>query len=379
MPAKRKTSAIATQPSPEAQFGQFGYSFPAIRGIQAKREYYVSMCPVRLIPRIFLFNSEELPADLRAQRRLNRSRLPDITNYIVRNPDDYVLSAITASIDGKVQFTPFDGMGNGSKLGTLNIDMDARFVINDGQHRRAAIERALDEHPELGDETIAVVFFLDPKLTRCQQMFADLNRYAIRPSSSLGVLYDHRDTQAQLAKRLTNESEIFRGLVELERTTLSARSRKLFTLSAIYGATNDLLAGMEDRSPDELVEIAVRYWEGLAKTFKEWWHVHQGKVTAGDIRQDFIHTHGVVLQALGRAGNALLIAHPRDWPKRLKLLSEVNWRRTNAKWEGRAMVGGRISKGQQNVLLVTNVIKKRLKLPLSAEEMRVEDAYKRGE
>ena len=40
--------------------------------------------------------------------------------------------------------------------------MTSRFIINDGQHRRAAIEEALKERPELGDETIAVVFFLDP-------------------------------------------------------------------------------------------------------------------------------------------------------------------------------------------------------------------------
>ena len=38
----------------------FGYSFPAIRGIQAHREYFVSMCPLRLLPKIFLFNEEEI-------------------------------------------------------------------------------------------------------------------------------------------------------------------------------------------------------------------------------------------------------------------------------------------------------------------------------
>ena len=69
--------------------------------------------------------------------------------------------------------------------------MSAKFVINDGQHRRAGIEAALRENPELGDETIAVVFFLDVGLRRCQQMFADLNRYAVRPTTSLSILYDH--------------------------------------------------------------------------------------------------------------------------------------------------------------------------------------------
>mgnify|MGYP001342641817 CR=1 FL=1 len=39
---------------------EFEYVFPSIRGVQAGREYYVSMCPLRIIPKIFLFNEEEL-------------------------------------------------------------------------------------------------------------------------------------------------------------------------------------------------------------------------------------------------------------------------------------------------------------------------------
>src|SRR5690606_19256334 len=57
----------------------FGYSFPAIRGIQAGREYYASMCPLRIISKVFTFDNEELPPELRAQRSLNKGRLPEIT------------------------------------------------------------------------------------------------------------------------------------------------------------------------------------------------------------------------------------------------------------------------------------------------------------
>ena len=34
----------------------FSYQFTAIRGRQAAREYYVAMCPLKLLPRIFLFD-----------------------------------------------------------------------------------------------------------------------------------------------------------------------------------------------------------------------------------------------------------------------------------------------------------------------------------
>ena len=56
----------------------FEYQFPAIRGIQAGREYYVSMCPMRLLPKLFLFDEVELVPELRAQRLINKSRLPDL-------------------------------------------------------------------------------------------------------------------------------------------------------------------------------------------------------------------------------------------------------------------------------------------------------------
>jgi DNA sulfur modification protein DndB len=173
--------------------GAFEYVFPAIRGVQATQPFYVSMCPLRLIPKIFLFDEDELVPEVRAQRTLNKARLPDLARYILSNPKSYVFSALTASIDGEVGFEALGDDSQTSRIGLLRIPMSARFVINDGQHRRAAIDLALRENPELGDESIAVVFFLDAGLERCQQMFADLNRYAVRTSPSLGVLYDHRD------------------------------------------------------------------------------------------------------------------------------------------------------------------------------------------
>ena len=56
----------------------FNYQFTALRGIQAGREFYVVMCPLKLIPKIFLFDEEEIPPELRAQRVLNRARVPEI-------------------------------------------------------------------------------------------------------------------------------------------------------------------------------------------------------------------------------------------------------------------------------------------------------------
>jgi DNA sulfur modification protein DndB len=357
----------------------FGYVFPAIRGVQAGREYYVSMCPLRLIPKIFLFDEEELVPELRAQRTLNRSRVPEIARYIAQNKDSYIFSALTASVDADVRFESIGPGGETSKVGLLRIPMEAAFVINDGQHRRAAIELALREKPELADETIAVVFFLDVGLQRSQQMFADLNRYAIRPARSLSVLYDHRDDDARLAKLIVARSTVFRDVVEMEKSTLSLRSQKLFTLSAIYTATTALLKDTGGTF-DERCDAAIAFWEEAAKLFPEWTKVAAHELSAGEVRTDFIHSHSITLHALGNLGNALLRERPKSWRRDLLKLKGLSWKRKNAaEWEGRAMIGGRVSKAMHNVTLTTNVLKHRLQLELSPEEQRIEDAFHAGE
>ena len=360
---------------------RFGYTFPAIRGIQASREYYTSMCPLRLIPKIFYFDEEEaaLSPELRAQRTLNRTRVPEIASYILGNLQDYAFSAITASIDAEVKFEPLGTEPNTSRVGLLHVPMDARFIINDGQHRRAAIEAALRERPTLGDESIAVVLFIDRGLARCQQLFADLNRYAVRPSKSIGVLYDHRDDMAQITRLVVLKSHVFGALVEMERSSLAARSRKLFTLSAIYTATDTLLDKVKMEDQRAAADLAITFWEEVARYIPEWQKVRDGKVSSGEIRQDFIHSHGIALHAFGHLGNYLLRHFPKEWKAKLKGIQRVDWRRSNsAVWEGRAMVGGRLSKATQNVLLASAVVKRVLRLPLEPEEEKLERALRKS-
>lgn len=348
-------------------------TFPVIRGLQARREYYVAMWTLRMLRQISIFDEDELPPELRAQRTLNKARIPEMAGYVLDNPADYVFSALTVSIDSEVHFEPLPGQ---DRLGLLKVPMEARFIINDGQHRRAAIIEAIDQRPELAHETIAVVFFLDIGLDRCQQMFADLNRHAIRPSRSLGLLYDHRNDKAKLAKLVILKSDVFREIVDMERSSLSRYSRKLFTLSAFYNACADLVADLANGNLVADAKLARDYWEAVAERFPSWGQVREGRLPASELREGFIHSHGIALQALGKAGNALLKAHPNDWRKRLDALRGIDWSRANAKlWEGRALIGGKVSKVTTNVMLTTNVVKQALKLPLAADETAVEKAH----
>ena len=349
----------------------FTYTFPAVRGVQAGREYFIAQCPVRLLPKIFAFTDADLPVEMRAQRTLNSIRVPEITRYIVDNRTDYTFSAITASIDADVTFEPVSR--DDSRIGRLHVPMDARFIINDGQHRHAAFARALEFDPSLGDETIAVVFFIDVGLARSQQMFADLNRHSVKPSASIGVLYDHRDPMSRLTRKVVGSNSQLRSMTEFEKVTLAPKSKRLFTLSAVHQANEALLMGFDELDVDEQLRIAGEFWDAVLAAFPEW------KTSASkEVRGDYINAHGTVLHALGRAANAFLRSKKTvNWQKFTDTLKRIDWSRRNTPlWEGRALQAGHVSKSTQSVALTSAVIKRELGLDLSADEARYELALK---
>lgn len=199
------------------------FIFPAVKGIQAKREYYISMVPLDAIPRIFQFIDEDLPAEARSQRILNKARVPEIRDYMLDNLNDYVFSSLTVSVDGDMEFTSISS--DDPSIGHIKIDMSARFLINDGQHRSAAIAEAIKKNIELRREQISVVFYHDEGLQRSQQMFSDLNRYAIRPTRSINILFNSREEASIIAKHVIDKVDVFCGLTEKENTSISNRSR----------------------------------------------------------------------------------------------------------------------------------------------------------
>ena len=115
---------------------KFSYRFPVVRGTQAGREYYIGMVPLNMLERIFPEDDEYVLPEYRAQRKLNEARIPEIKKYIIDNPDSYVFSALAASIDGNFQF--ISSTFEGGDTGILEVDMGAKILINDGQHRKAA-------------------------------------------------------------------------------------------------------------------------------------------------------------------------------------------------------------------------------------------------
>lgn len=316
-------------------------TYPSIRGRQADNDFYIAMCNLKEISRDFTYEDADIPTEQRAQRTLRKSRIPRIRDYMLQNPNDYVFSSITASVDSKITFEPVSE--DMEDIGTISISNDASILINDGQHRAHAIKLAVAENPELGQDQISVVLFEDLDLEKSQQMFADLNKHAVKPTKSLGILYDHRNSFASFIVSMIKSINVFHNRIEMEKTSISNRSTKFFTLNGLELATKNLV-GKDRNLKDDEKETVIDFWNAVAKNIPEWALLAAKKVTPAELRKDFVHANTNMLESIAIAGSFLISKYPRGWRQKLAGLQSIDWSRTNPEWDGKIIIRGKMTK-----------------------------------
>lgn len=346
------------------------YRFPVVRGKQAGKTYYIGMVPLKSLRRLFADDDEYVLPEFRAQRRINESRIPEIKKYILENRESYVFSALAASIDGDFRFVE----SNQDGLGILEVDLDAKFLINDGQHRKAAILNALEDDETLGDETISVVFYEDRGLKNSQQMFTDLNKHAVKTSNSIAELYDSRDTLAVATRTVISKIDFLNKYVDKEKDILGKYSSALFTLNTFYNANKRVLGRTE--CDERFEKFLYVFWDNVSCNMLPWIELEDGEMPKKELREKYIATQAVVIQALGRVGAQLYKDEHMQIEKTLKGLRTLDWRRGAECWKLRAIRGdGRLQTGESAQILISNIIKQEIGLELSTEEKKAEDDF----
>ena len=351
---------------------EFVYRFPVVRGIQAGTEYYIAMVPLKTLSKIFHLDDEEIVLpEYRAQRKLNESRIPVISKYILDNRDSYVFSALAASIDGKFSF---ESNEVNLDTGILQVPMDAHFLINDGQHRKSAILAALKEDSSLEDETISIVFYADQGLKRSQQIFTDLNKNAVKASNSISELYDLRDEMAVITRNVIWNIDFLNTYTDKEKDILGKFSSSLFTLNTFYTA-NKSIVGRNQCNDSE--DFLLKYWTLVVNHMKQWQELQDREITKIDLRENFIATQSIVIQAFGRVGN-YFYSNDLEMEPYLKKIDKINWSRNAKQWYMRAVgKNGRIVTNKKAAMLIANVIKKEIGIPLTQDEKNAEDFLKK--
>lgn len=352
---------------------KFVYKFPVVRGVQAGAEYYIAMVPLNMLAKMFPSDEEEfvLP-EYRAQRKLNESRIPVISRYILDNRESYVFSALAASIDGEFSFIPKE---KNHDTGTLEVSMDAHFLINDGQHRKSAIMAALREDPTLENETISIVFYADQGLKRSQQIFTDLNKNAVKTSNSISELYDSRDEMAVITRNVVWNIDFLNTYTDKEKDILGKFSSSLFTLNTFYTANKTIVGRLQENGSETFLQ---KYWSLVVKHMRQWQELQNREITKIDLRENFIATQSIVIQAFGKVGN-YFYSNDIEMETYLKKIEKINWSRNAKHWYMRAVgKNGRIITNKKAALLIANVIKKEIGIPLTQEEKNAEDFLKKS-
>lgn len=306
-------------------------TFLAIQGKQGRYRCYTAVLTLRQLVDLLPPPDQKVAPERRAQRALQESRAHTIADYIGQNLD-YALPPLTVS----VSTLTFEG-------GVLTIPEDATLFCNDGQHRRRAIEIAIEEHPQLAFDTVTVVFYEDADLASMQQRFADLN--SAQPAArSVKLLYDLRNASKGRIAALVAP---FAGLVEMQAANAVPGSDKIWTLSGI------------DKTPS--IDKTEFWMELLAL-----WAPEIADKTA-PARKRLIWAHNVGLQGIGFVAEKISAA---------EVARLVDWRRSNPEWTGRAQRGSKMLAPRKNAVLIANLLLQKAGLPLPPQFQKIEDAFK---
>lgn len=338
---------------------------PAMRGKQGSRTYYACQMPLSAVPNLFKFTdwSGFTPED-REQRILNVKRIPELKSYILDNEDDYLFSAITVSYKSAPEFEAIQG---NSSIGVLKLKLGDELIINDGQHRCAGITQAIKDNPELGEDTITVLLFPYENKERVQQMFSDLNRFVVKTSKSLDILFDKRDRLSAATLAFINQVPVFKELTEKDRASLESKSTKLFTLAALYDANKELLKGKDPEDVTGNAAILVKFWAEVSKNMPDWDKVLNGQKLAVEFRAEKLSAHSTVLRALGALGTEI---NEADWGQRMARLKDIDWSKKNPEWDNICIVANSVVSNRQARAATRAFLKAKLQLPLTETEAK---------
>lgn len=152
----------------------------------------------------------------------------------------------------------------------------------------------------------------------------------------------------------------------------------MFTLNTFYTANKYIFpAGdIQNQKSDEV--FLQRFWDSVAENMVQWNELQTKEISKVDLRENYIATQGIVIQALGRVGR-YFFEHPEsNIEEKLKGLRKINWKRNAKQWQLRAIrENGRIITNKHAAILIANTIKEAVGIPLTDDEKSAEENFKK--
>ena len=275
----------------------FCFKMPATAGVQGGRSYYMVTIPVNSLKRLIAFDNGNVLD--RSQRDVNPTRAKKIKEYVLGNPNNYILPALVGVANGEVEFKTSE---ISDLVGVLKISMDCEIFLFDGQHRATALIAAAKEK-DLSD-TIPVMLYKEMTLAERQIAFADINGSTVKPAGSLSDTYNTRNPLNVYLVELAKDLDCLKGNVDFEHNIIPKNSPHLFTMKLLKDSALKLLGIKADAEiTDEQKTQLNDFWLACDKGLN-WSDAKQ--TSPDEYRQQYLASHGVFVMALALMGNAMV-------------------------------------------------------------------------
>ena len=266
-----------------SEINQYCLRTPAHRYWQGKRCVYYFTLDLQSLDGLL---PQRVDEDMirEANRRLTPNHARNIQDYL-RRRDDWLLGAMLLGISpNAVEFEPYrDESGHPNiNFGELRIYANQRNTMRifDGQHRRRAIgdlliELAESEENKVGhlqdilQSAVPIALYAEADLRSLRQMFADASQTK-RIETNVVTRFDRRNAFNLAATYLAEESRLFGGRVEMERTTAAASSLSILAINQLASNLKTLDVGTRGRVSQERNEEHIQNLDALYLRCMEW-------------------------------------------------------------------------------------------------------------
>ncbi|WP_156576505.1 DNA sulfur modification protein DndB [Bacillus luti] len=283
--------------------------------------------------------------DSTVNRDLNYSRLPNLTKYIdgIDSEIGIYLPAIVCSFNEDP--TPYYN----KQTMELELPLDSRLVIIDGQHRIKSLERfiankgvSVDRREEVLESYMTLQLYFGLSKEDERRLFADINSNSKRISMSLVTNFDTRDILNILTKELYSLCRPLRGAeVEFVKSKIVRPQNNQFCTSVrLKKIISFLFFGKKTASKreeelikqqyDEIIVFLDKFFTNLFDVFPQ---------VPGDVIQ-YVLGHESIQYAIALYLHSKIMVNNDEgvewadlWEEEVDKLNNIDWSVRNSIWQ----------------------------------------------
>ena len=330
-----------------------------------------------------------------ADKKKNRSNAEDITNrplvpnhvneiakYLLET-DNYILPSFIFNCKTPIKVFAF---GSGvMHFGYAVLPSNVELYVTDGQHRIKAIEKAVQERPELLNDSATVLVVQEDDIDQIHQDFADCAKN--KPiAAALLATFDVSDALSKLTRDISKDLVIFAGRIDKISKTLNKDPDYLFTMNQLRLGMAEFLFGSSQKQVIEsrknqnreqlkvCLEKAKYFYLEFAQHNEGWSLLLTPKSGTSNLdfyklRQERIDCHSVGLQLISRVGH--LIFFQNDFTEEqqnllIKTLANLGYQRSTSLWENSLLMND--GNGNMKIITQTTAVNKAFRIAVSEVE-----------